>query len=143
MTLISSSTRVIAPLLILLSLVILYRGHNLPGGGFIGGLTAAAAMMLITLNGVPSKFEKHWNNLSLVLIGSGLVTLFCSFLPSLMTGAAFMEAMWLPTVYLPILGKVKLGTPLIFDIGIYLAVIGFSIKCANVFHANSSSETDH
>jgi multicomponent Na+:H+ antiporter subunit B len=41
-----------------------------------------------------------------------------------------MTGQWLPTAYLPLLGKLKLGTPILFDIGVYLVVLGFGLKCA-------------
>jgi multicomponent Na+:H+ antiporter subunit B len=114
--------------LVLLSLWVLYRGHNLPGGGFIGGLLAASAFALTTLAcGVRAAREKlRIDPLRLTLLGLGIAAV--SSLASLLVGRGFFTGLWLPSISLPLLGTVHLGTPFLFDIGVYLAVIGFSLS---------------
>jgi len=123
----------ICPLLVALSLVLLYRGHNLPGGGFIGGLVAASSLIYYAL-------AHRWDHVELkmptsainfIIIGLGLA--FVSGLFGPLVGEPFMKGLWLPPFELPLLGKVKLGTPLLFDIGVYFAVIGFTVKSALAF----------
>lgn len=130
MNIISHSTNYTYPILITLSVVCLYRGHNLPGGGFIGGLLAASAVMLYALcNG----WSAALNKLRIApdtLLGMGILLACFSGLFGVMVGESFMTAQWLPTFSLPLLGVVKLGTPILFDVGVYLTVIGFTIKCA-------------
>lgn len=128
--LMQTAGRVIGPVLLLLSLVILYRGHNLPGGGFIGGLMAASAIILQALAvGWKITERKLWvEPITLITLGLLLAMLSGCFGP--LQGLPFMTGLWLPAFELPLLGKVKLGTPLLFDVGVYLAVIGFTLKCA-------------
>jgi len=128
--LLTTATRYVVPLLIVLSLILLYRGHNLPGGGFIGGLMAASSVILIAYARGWTETEKRLPFEPLFLMASGLAVALLSGLPGLLSGGAFMEGVWLPFFKVPLLGKVKLGTPLLFDIGVYLAVIGFTVKCA-------------
>jgi multisubunit Na+/H+ antiporter MnhB subunit len=108
-----------------LSLIVLWRGHNEPGGGFIGGLLGAAAMILLVLAyGVDYATRKMWIPPH-VLMAIGLLTAGGSGLLSIMAGKSFLTGLWLPTFSLPLLGSIHLGTPLIFDIGVYLTVFGF------------------
>lgn len=131
MNIVSLSTRYIYPTLIVLSLICLYRGHNLPGGGFIGGLLAASAIMLTAITCSWSDALKKMKFLPERYMAYGLFIAGFSGLIAIFFGDGFMTAQWIPTFELPLLGKVKLGTPILFDIGVYLAVIGFTIKCAH------------
>lgn len=117
-------------LLLVLSLIVLYRGHNLPGGGFIGGLIAASAVLVVALSAGWDDADRLLPIRPLNLIVLGLSTAIVSAFIGPLTGAGFMEGVWLPFFDMPLLGKVKLGTPLLFDVGVYLTVIGFSLKCA-------------
>ena len=108
----------------------LYRGHNLPGGGFIGGLIAASGFILYDLSGYGRPDRGFFSFKPLSFLISGLPLAIASGLPGLIAGAGFMKAYWLPGFYLPLLGSVHLGTPLIFDIGVYLTVIGFVLLLA-------------
>lgn len=113
----------LAPLL-LLSLWLLYRGHNLPGGGFIAGLVAATAFLLIALAESPGEARRRLRVGPGRLIAVGLLVAAASGLPGLLHGF-YMDAAWLPAFSLPLLGTVHLGTPVLFDVGVFLAVAGF------------------
>ena len=128
--LLNTSTRYLVPLLVVLSLILLYRGHNLPGGGFIGGLVAASSVILLAYSRGWLDVEKGLPFDPITLMSCGLIIAMLSGLPGLLFGNAFMEGMWLPSFNLAFIGKVKLGTPLLFDVGVYFAVIGFTVKCA-------------
>jgi len=125
------SSRYLSTLLFLLSLVMLYRGHNLPGGGFAGGLIAASAVLVLALAKGWDYAEKKLPVSPLTLIILGLATAIGSGFFAVIGGSAFMHGVWLPFFELPLLGKVKLGTPLVFDVGVYLVVVGFTVKCAH------------
>ena len=122
----------LSPLLAALSVVIMLRGHNEPGGGFIGGLVLAMALLL------PAFVDQATPRLNLWvdpqrLIGLGwLIALLCP-LSSLLFGAAFFESLWLGSIWLPIVGKVGIGTPLFFDLGVFLTVAGVTLKIASLF----------
>ncbi|MEX0322749.1 MAG: MnhB domain-containing protein [Puniceicoccaceae bacterium] len=124
------TARFLGPVLVLLSLIVLYRGHNLPGGGFIGGLIAASGILLIVLAKDWHGLERSWWPNPLLLLASGLAVTVLSGVIGLLYGQDFMTGIWLPAMELPLLGKVKLGTPLLFDVGVYLVVLGFTLKCA-------------
>ena len=138
-TILSLSTRYLAPLLIGLSLIVLYRGHNMPGGGFIGGLIAASAVLLRSL---AIKWDAAKKTIPLpptVLMSVGLMLAMASGLPALIDGDSFLTSRWLPTFTVPLLGDIKLGTPLLFDVGVYFTVIGFTLKCAIALATESDS----
>lgn len=121
-----TATRFLLPLLLLFSLFLLVRGHNDPGGGFIGGLVAAAAFALYAIAydassaRVVMRVEPH------TLIGLGLLLAAGSGVWSLVVGFPFMTGQW-GKLDVPGLGKIDLGTPLIFDTGVYLVVIGVTL----------------
>jgi multicomponent Na+:H+ antiporter subunit B len=128
--LLNTATRYLIPLLLALSLILLYRGHNLPGGGFIGGLMAATSIILFAYAHGWAEAEQRLPVDPLFLLASGLVLAMLSGLPGILSGDMYMKGLWLPPFKVFFLGKVKLGTPFLFDVGVYLAVIGFAVKCA-------------
>ena len=122
------ASRLLFPVLLVLSLIVLYRGHNLPGGGFIGGLLAATAFILVALGDSMERAKTILRVDPVNLMAAGLFMAFISGLPGLFIGQPFMTGQWLPGFSLPLVGSVHLGTPLVFDIGVYLVVIGFALK---------------
>ena len=123
-----TATRFMMPLLLLFSIFLLVRGHNLPGGGFIGGLVGASAFALYALAfDVPTAREALRAD-SRTLIGAGLLTAQVAALlplpwnlPLLTHRYAWME------LQLFGFGKFPVGTPLLFDLGVYLAVLGAAL----------------
>jgi multicomponent Na+:H+ antiporter subunit B len=110
-------------LLIIISIVALLRGHNYPGGGFIGGLLAGLAIVFQSLAYDVETVRKKMKLSPQSFIGIGLAIAAISLLPSIIGGAELMQAYW---VKLQITESyvLKLGTPLVFDIGIFFSVIG-------------------
>lgn len=113
-----TTSRFLFTLLLLLSVFLLLRGHNEPGGGFIGALVAVGAYALFALAHGLSAARKLLPLPPLRLVGWGLLLAFLSGLPALLAGQPFMTGQWYS-----LLG-VKLGSPVIFDIGVYLTVFG-------------------
>lgn len=111
------------PLLLLFSLFLLLRGHNEPGGGFIAGLVAAAAVSLHLFAMGTNAARRILLLTPRDLIGWGLLLAVLSSLPAALLGDALFTAVWFELT-LPLLGEIKLGTPLFFDLGVYLVVIG-------------------
>jgi multicomponent Na+:H+ antiporter subunit B len=113
------------PLLLLFSVFILLRGHYLPGGGFIGGLIASIAFIL---HGSANGQENTKTMLRIhpgFLMPVGLAIAFFSGISGIvLEGKPFMSGMWFKDP-LPVIGMV--GTPLFFDIGVYLVVIGVTL----------------
>ncbi len=115
------------PLLLLLSVYMLLRGHNLPGGGFIGGLLAASAIILQMVAFGPKVARQIFRVNYLLLAAFGVFFGALWGLPALLAGLPYMQAFWLPE---PIPGVGKIGTPVLFDVGVYLTVIGVTTKIA-------------
>ncbi len=120
----STATRYILPLLLLFSVFLLLRGHNEPGGGFVGGLVAAAAFALYVIAFDVATARRTLGIDPRILIGLGLLVALGSGVISLFAGQPFMTGLW-SGYTVPLLGKV--GTPLFFDIGVYLVVIGVTL----------------
>ncbi|MFV0338793.1 MAG: Na+/H+ antiporter subunit B [Chthoniobacterales bacterium] len=122
-----TAARIIVPLQIFLSLIVLLRGHNEPGGGFIGGLLAAAAIILYGFAFDLPSAQKLLRFPPKFFIGMGLLFAAFSGIPPMLEGKPFLTGLWsnlaIPTI---IVGKVKLGTPVFFDIGVFFVVIGIA-----------------
>jgi multicomponent Na+:H+ antiporter subunit B len=116
-----ATTRLLFPLTLVFSVFLLVRGHNAPGGGFVGGLTAAAAFALVLASDGLARARQLLRLDSLVLAGIGLGVALLSGVPPLLDGGAFLTGHWLEAK-VPVIGHV--GTPFIFDIGVYLVVLG-------------------
>lgn len=120
----SSAVRVLLPLLLLFSLFLLLRGHNEPGGGFVGGLVAASGFALYSLAHGASTARRKMYIEPHTLVGAGLLTALGSGCFSLIAGRPFMTGLWAGQG-LPVLDKA--GTPLLFDAGVYLVVMGMAL----------------
>lgn len=118
----SSAARFVTPLLLVFSIFALLRGHNDPGGGFIGGLIAAAALGLCVLSDGVARVRAVLRCSPRTLLAVGLIIALCSGLIGLFAHEPFLKGLWvgIPTP----LGTAKVGTPILFDIGVYLVVLG-------------------
>lgn len=121
----SNAIRIMLPLLLIFSLFLLVRGHDQPGGGFTGGLVAAAAFSLLAIAEGIEKAEKALRFSTSAIIAAGLLLALSSGLIAVFMGAPFLTSYWLEFEFLY---PLKLGTPLIFDTGIYLVVAGVTLK---------------
>jgi multisubunit Na+/H+ antiporter MnhB subunit len=118
--------RVLTPGIFLLSLYLLARGHHQPGGGFIGGLVAGGAAVLLHL---------AWGAVGVrrlrvdgpVLLATGLLLAVGYGLAGLAFGDAFLQGAIWRLEALPGVGEVKVAASLVFDVGIYLVVIGLVV----------------
>lgn len=122
----STASRLLLPLFLAFSIFILLRGHNEPGGGFVGGLIAAAAF---ALHAIAYDVEKTRTLLAINprgLIVLGLFLALSSGMISLFIGEPFLTGQWVKISFWPI-GQLDLGTPLFFDVGVYLTVIGITL----------------
>lgn len=116
-----TGARYLLPILLLYSVFLLLRGHNLPGGGFVGGLVASIAFVLHSFaNGTENtlKLSKHK---PIQLIPIGLLLAALSMVLPMFFGLPPMTGLWFDYP-LPVMGLI--GTSLFFDIGVYLVVIG-------------------
>ncbi len=115
------ATRHLFPLLLLFSLYLLLRGHNAPGGGFVGGLTAAAAFALYLLAFGTAAARQRLRVDPRLVIGGGLLIAGVSGLPAVAGTLPFLTGVWADAP-VPLIGA--FGTPLVFDVGVYLVVLG-------------------
>jgi multicomponent Na+:H+ antiporter subunit B len=110
------------PLLLLFAVFLLLRGHNAPGGGFVGGLVVASSFVLYSIAfGVAAARHALLVRPSM-LLGSGLLVALVSGIPGVVDGRPFMSAVW--TTFEAGSAAIDVGTPLVFDVGVFLAVIG-------------------
>ncbi len=123
LTLVSQS---LLPLAILVSAFIFIRGHNMPGGGFIAGLiTAVAFLQQYIAHGVEWMTSRLKINYQL-LIASGLLIATSTGLGSFIFGLPFMTT-WFDHFHLPVVGEFELASAMIFDLGVYLTVVGATL----------------
>lgn len=117
------ATRMLFHPIMLVSVYLLLAGHNLPGGGFAGGLLAGLALTLRYLAGGRYELEEATPVNAGILLGTGLlISTVYAMLPLAWGGPVF--ASYDAYVHLPLFGEIHLVTSLIFDIGVYLIVIG-------------------
>ena len=121
-SILQTATRLLMPLLLLFAVFLLLRGHNQPGGGFVGGLVVAASFVLYSIAFGVDAARRALLVRPSTLLGMGLLIALVSGLPALFAGRAFMTALWTTVPA----GSMALavGTPLVFDVGVCLAVIG-------------------
>jgi multicomponent Na+:H+ antiporter subunit B len=121
-SILQTAVRALMPLLLLFALFLLFRGHNQPGGGFVGGLVVAASFVLYSIAfGVQAARRALLIDPSM-LLGLGLLVAVLSEVPGVLMGRPFMSAVW---TTVEVGGStVHVGSPLFFDVGVFLAVIG-------------------
>jgi multicomponent Na+:H+ antiporter subunit A len=106
-----------------LSAYFFFAGHNTPGGGFAGGLTAGLALTLRYLAGGRFELREATPISAGTLLGIGLATAAASgVVPLLLGGQVFQTAIL--QLWLPVFGDIKFVTSTIFDIGVDIVVVG-------------------
>ncbi len=118
-----TAARLLLPLLLVFSVFLLLRGHDLPGGGFIAGLVAGCAFVVYLFAFDVDTVRTMLRADPRTLVGVGLVLAALSGVPAVFFGQAFFTGQWL-ILEVPAVGELKLSTPLVFDIGVYLVVLG-------------------
>ena len=118
-----TATRYMFPPLLVFSIYLLLRGHHYPGGGFVGGLLAGSAFSLYALAfGVDqARNVLRFDSRDITAVGLSIALL--SGLPGLFCGNAFLTGTWWKVPIRPGV-TFDLGTPVIFDIGVYFVVLG-------------------
>jgi multicomponent Na+:H+ antiporter subunit B len=116
--------RVLTPVLLMLAIYFLLRGHDLPGGGFIAALMAATAFQLQIMSRGREAVRAEIGPILQPGLGIGLLLAIGSAIFDVWFGG-FFDAVWGPEFFLGTM-LVKVSTPLIFDIGVFLTVFCFS-----------------
>ena len=120
------STRFLQTCFLMYSIHLLFAGHNQPGGGFVGGLTASAAFILHAIAFDVKSARRFLRVDPHVFVGLGLLLALGSASFSFLTGQAFFNDHWMERHFL-VIGNINLGTPFFFDLGVYCVVLGTSI----------------
>lgn len=117
-----TAARLLVPLILLFSIFLMLRGHNESGGGFIGGLVASGSFALYAMAYGIAASKRALRLDPRTLMAMGLGTALVSGLIPLVLNGPLLKGLW---VKLP--GGLKVGTPILFDIGVYLLVIGVTL----------------
>lgn len=120
-----TSTRLVLTLLLMFAVFLLLRGHNQPGGGFVGGLVAAAGLALYSISDGPAAARHALPANPRTFIAAGLLLAVGTGIGPLILGDPFLTADW-TTIDIRGLDPVALGTPLLFDVGVFLVVLGMT-----------------
>jgi len=144
---VSTSTFLLFASISVLSLYFLFAGHNQPGGGFVGGLTAGGAISLAFIAGGLPAVRRLVPVTPWVVAGTGLTISATTALVPVALGHSVLEHA-LFTASLPVVGDVKFTSALFFDIGVYLVVVGlvlmvyeaFGERADRIEHADESVE---
>ncbi|MGB3462836.1 MAG: monovalent cation/H+ antiporter subunit A [Rhodanobacter lindaniclasticus] len=118
--------QLMAPVIVLFGLHLFLRGHDLPGGGFVAGITVAVALILLYMARGARWVESRLRVLPLRWIGAGLLLAVLTGLGSLAFGRPFLTSHF-QYLELPLFGDVPLATALLFDLGVFATVVGATI----------------
>lgn len=113
-------------LIMLISLYLFYMGHNHPGGGFIGALTASAALLLMAVSFGMGAVERRMPMDFRKLTATGLLIAMLTGLGAFLFDAAFLSHAF-DYFQIPLIGELELATATLFDLGVYFAVIGVAM----------------
>ncbi|TVP85045.1 MAG: Na(+)/H(+) antiporter subunit B [Alkalicoccus sp.] len=119
-------TRIVSFIVISFSVYLFFAGHNAPGGGFIGGLMMAGALILLYVSFDLATIKKVLPFDYTFVIGLGLLIAILTGLNSMIFGDAFLTQ-YFDYYQIPFIGEVELTTALPFDLGIYLVVIAITL----------------
>ena len=129
---VDQSVSVIFYVMLTASIYLLFAGHNQPGGGFVGGLVAGAAIALRYVAGGIDEVRRVSPLKPWTILGSGIVVAVgCALVPVLWGNPVLDNGSW--GVHVPALGKVKLSSASLFDLGVYLVVIGLVLMVVEAF----------
>jgi len=118
--------RLLLPMAGLVSLFFLLRGHNLPGGGFIGGLVLATAVIVQYMVGGALWVEARTRLQPMFWISVGLLLAGTAGMAAWFAGRTFLTS-FSYELHLPLIGEVHLSSTLWFDIGVYMLVVGATV----------------
>ena len=114
-----TATRLLVGMILVFAVYLLLRGHHEPGGGFVAALVAGTGFALFAIAEGPGKVRSALRVRPATIAFTGLSLAIVAGLPALLVPRPFLTGIWWN------LGpKLSVGTPLIFDIGVFLAVLG-------------------
>ena len=119
----SQVTRFLLPLALMVSAYLFLRGHNAPGGGFIAGLVAAVALILQYMANGIAWTQRQWRPPFHPLIAAGVLIAAATGAGSLLLNHPFLTSTF-GHASLPVVGEFELASAMIFDLGVFLTVVG-------------------
>lgn len=141
-TILDTGIAVVSGPILVFSVYLLAAGHNQPGGGFAGGLVAGVFVMLAWAGGGTDLVNRIIPLRSSALMGVGLLVAALTAIAPLFFGLGFLESGYV-AIDLPVIGEVKLVSAVLFDVGVYLLVIGMSLGLVGgLGEAEPSAEED-
>lgn len=129
---VDTSVRVLYHSILVLSLYFLFAGHNQPGGGFVGGLTAGAAISFRYVAGGVEEVRQAFRARPWTILGGGLLVGAIVAIVPLLLGRGLLEHASIEWD-LPVIGTMKATSALPFDIGVYLVVVGLILMMFEAF----------
>jgi multicomponent K+:H+ antiporter subunit A len=114
------------PVVILIAIYMLLRGHDLPGGGFIAGIIMSLAFILQYMAHGTRWVEERLRVLPVLWIGWGLGLAMLTGLGAMALGAPFLTSAF-AYAEIPLIGKIPLATALLFDLGVFALVVGATV----------------
>jgi multicomponent K+:H+ antiporter subunit A len=118
--------RLLLPMAGLVAVYFLLRGHHAPGGGFVGGLVMATAVIVQYMVSGTMWVEARLRVHPLVWIGLGLLAAVTAGLIAWTAGLPFLSSRTL-AFSLPVIGAMHLSTTLLFDLGVFMVVVGATL----------------
>jgi multicomponent Na+:H+ antiporter subunit A len=126
------SARGVFPAVVVGSVYLLLAGHNQPGGGFVGGIVAGAAIAVRYVTGGVDEVRSLSRAHPWTVLGAGLLLAVVTATLPIALGNDVLEAATVEAD-LPLLGDVKIGSVLLFDLGVYLIVVGLVLMMFESF----------
>jgi len=129
--LLQTTTRLAYPVIMTFALFMFFRGHNFPGGGFIGGLLAAAGMLLIYIAFGMRTGDQIYGQYYRTIAVAGLACSAAAAVVPMFMGMPFLSSLFW-TIRVPALGTFDVSTVLLFDFGVFLVVVGTIVGSVKV-----------
>jgi multicomponent Na+:H+ antiporter subunit A len=126
------SVQLIFHVVVVTSLWLLFAGHNQPGGGFVGGLLAGSAITLRYIAGGIDEIRRRSRFRPWTVLGAGLLLAATTAAFPVLSGSSVLEVATV-SLSLPLVGTAKLSSALVFDIGVYLTVVGVVLMAFAAF----------
>lgn len=138
------SATVIALIVQIFAIYLFFRGHNMPGGGFIAGVASGIGALLLILANGSAVVPRICPFDPLRLCGWGLAVSAFSGLIGLFFSGAYLTQYHYKDDAFPVLGSLYLGTPLLFDLGVFMVVFGVLLKVILIlFDALDGQSSSH
>ncbi len=117
-----AATRMLVGLILVFAVYLLFRGHNAPGGGFAAALVAGTGFALFAITEGPATVRQALRVDPMTFVAWGLLLAAGSGLVAVIGQKPYLTGVWWPADPAP--GATLVGTPLVFDVGVFLVVFG-------------------